>query len=65
MNENRLYVIYALALVQTEAAVDIGSQGGQLSIEPLPTEGDEVSKIRQALEFSSKGGPLLFQSPAA
>jgi len=65
MSKNRLYVIYALALVQSEAAADIGSQGGQLSLEPLPAEGDEVSKIRQALEFSPKRGPLLFHSRAA
>jgi hypothetical protein len=65
MAESRLDVIYAIALVPTEAAADIGRQGGQLSLEPLPGEGDEVSEIRQAIEFSPKRGPLLFQSPVA
>jgi len=65
MIENGLDVIYAIALVQTEAAADIGSQGGQLSLEPLPAEGNEVSMIRQVLDFGPKRGPLLFQSSAA
>jgi len=32
MTESGLCVIYTIALVQTEAAVNIGSQGGQLSL---------------------------------